>query len=1168
MSSANIIKSLGASALLISSLHLAGCGGGDSGGDDSSTPPPSNSQPVVSISGETEVTEGNTLAISAVASDSDGSIASYSWQYISGPEVTLTGSDSENVSFTAPELDDDAQLVLEVTVTDDKGATASAQVTIALKRKVLSVTITGLVTDEPIKSSSVAVQVGDETFNVIADDNGNYSVDIEVDDSFASKLVRLVALGNNAINPEVEFISQLRSVATLLSQAGEDGKLTKDENFGVNITNVTTSEFALIKRDHGEIEDEQALDNALLAVDADEKLLLAALIKIVVDNDDYELPEGVESTLELISNADDIDDFVNTVDSQDPNLIESTKNEIKEDDDLVDETVSEVTGEYLLMMPQHYRTTVGQLNFNDDGSGYASFVNVDTSFTWQQDAQNVAISLEQPAVVSCSYPTYEGAQREACAYLVDLSMTILLENDANRTVEFYSKYEDRWTDTQEVSNTTESTSNFSLIDKQQTIAITADELVGTWLIDGSSEFYGFSSAVAFDLLAGGAGKLTDNDKEPVDITWLVDGNRLVITSSDESVPFDYEIWLIKDLQVGYQFTASLNAKSDSTTRTSTGLMVKDNQLAFSREELLGKWTVYLGYNSPQTDLHYDVYDDGLMNFNLNQNYRSWQVNPEGEFLRHNYFTSNGIQPICPEGEECQVYSEFSQRLLASSNNQYFTYRKYRFFNSDGTERVVDYSSHLRNFSVVDSYGVTRFAPYWLEENASFDENGYPINIGYIELYAPKEKGVETIKVETLYNDSTEQLEYLLTFTYLGASDQVEYSLASGKLLFADLQVEITDFDRNYLTVCIYSQGSVCNEADIQKWYFDQELAAEQVENTRPEPTHPLDGAWQITDEPDVVVVIRDGKWVHVQSEADADVDDAFAGYEIGDFTWNEETGEFVVTLTEDTNGTFGLDEDETILASVEGDTLTLNINGEGNFVLTRIYDSSNPLVGAYIKGSISDGNFFMAVFKDDGYFIELEHETGYEPGVTGSVYTTESDPSGDPNTLSVTVDYYTNQLDIPAEQDPFFVIQPLGNKIIWHDGSDLGVMQRVTDVTSNEIEFTEEDVLGQHILRYVTDDGTGQVDLAIDIMTDDARFEINGELRVVEWSIELGQLKLYSPLELEGDSAYGVIISPVAVINDDAGFSVSAFGFEAPDNHPDKEDPELYINVMGSMLKQ
>ncbi|MEL7288071.1 MAG: hypothetical protein AAGJ57_12220, partial [Pseudomonadota bacterium] len=292
-----------------------------------STASATNKNPTVSISSDSSVTEGGELVLQATATDSDGTIASYAWQQTSGPELTLSGSDTSKLTITAPEIEEDADVAVSLTVTDDDGATATAKVTIELKRKVLSVTITGIVTDEPIINSSIVVQIGDEQFAITADAEGRYSVNIEVDDSDAAELVKLVALGNNAIDPGVEFVSQLKSITTLISQAGADGTLSKDENFGVNITNVSTAEFALLSRDGTDIDSEQALDDALLAVDADEKLLLAALIKIIVDNDDYELPEGVDTTLDLISSAEQIDDFINTVESQDPGLIDSTKEE-------------------------------------------------------------------------------------------------------------------------------------------------------------------------------------------------------------------------------------------------------------------------------------------------------------------------------------------------------------------------------------------------------------------------------------------------------------------------------------------------------------------------------------------------------------------------------------------------------------------------------------------------------------------------------------------------------------------------------------------------------------------------------------------------------------------------------------------------------------------------
>lgn len=1168
MYSQSRIKTLGAAALLVSSLHLAGCGGSDD--DDSPAPQPtSNNKPTVSISSDAEVIEGSELSVTATATDSDGSITSYAWKYISGPQVELSGSDDKQVSFTAPDIEVDEQLVLEVTVTDDKGATATAAVTINIKRKALSVTITGIVTDEPIASPNVAVMVGDEEFQIIADDSGKYSIEIEVDDSYANKLVRLVALGNNSINPEVEFISQLRSVATLVSQAGDDGKLTKDENFGVNITNVTTAEFALLSRDNTEVEDEQALDKALLAVDADEKLLLAALIKIIVDNDAYELPEGIDSTLDLIGNADDIENFINSVNSKDSELIETVKQTIKEDDELVDGTVGAISGQYILMAPKFYSAAASQLDFNDDGTGTYSSYEVNATFTWQQQENDISISLTEPALVSCSYPSDGSEQQEECIYLNALGLTVLLENEANKSVEFFSEFETKITGNADTKQTNSSTSNLTLIPKERTLAIPSSDLIGTWYVERVSRLYGFSEAISLNLAEGGTGTLVDNTKAPIAINWSVTGNQLMVTSEAEELSFNYSFWLIKDVTVGYHFVASLEAKDDSATRTANGLMVKDNSLAFEGSALLGKWTIYQGQNVPQTDLHYDVYEDGLMNFNLDQNYRSWAIDSEGKFIRNNYYTDSGVQPVCDNpNNDCVVYSEFSQQLLAENNGHYYTYRKYRFFNNDGSERVEDYSSHIREFSVSAEYGVAKFAPYWLENNSGFDANGYPTDENYITLYTPKERAVASVTIATTYNAELDKNEYTLTQQYQGATTENNYTLAAGKILFGTMKAEISDFDRDYLTVCVYAQSAMCTEADKQRWYFDVAKAQQQIVVVRPTPAHPLDGAWQLADEPDVVVVLRDGKWIQVQSLAKDDEDDGFAGYEYGDFTWNADTGEFSVQLEDDTNGNFGLNDTGAKTLTVDGDVMTLNIEDEGEVIFSRIYDPSNPLVGAYIEGSISGGDFFMAVFKEDGYFIELEHTQEYDPGITGSTYTVASDPSGDPSTLSVTVDYFTNQLDGLSEADPYFVVQPRGNKIIWHDGDDFGVMQRVTDVDANEIEFTEEDVLGQHILRYVTDDGTGQVDLAIDIMTNDARFEINGELRVVEWSIELGQLKLYSPLELEGDSAYGVVISPQAVINGGDGFAVSVFGFEAPDNHPDMEDPELFINVAGSMLKQ
>ena len=64
------------------------------------------------------------------SSDPDGTIESYSWTQIAGTAVTLTGADTAIPSFTAP--DTPATLAFKLTVTDDKGATASDRVNVVV----------------------------------------------------------------------------------------------------------------------------------------------------------------------------------------------------------------------------------------------------------------------------------------------------------------------------------------------------------------------------------------------------------------------------------------------------------------------------------------------------------------------------------------------------------------------------------------------------------------------------------------------------------------------------------------------------------------------------------------------------------------------------------------------------------------------------------------------------------------------------------------------------------------------------------------------------------------------------------------------------------------------------------------------------------------------------
>lgn len=95
------------------------------GADKGNNPPTANpgpkqvvrSQDVVTLSGKDSF-------------DSDGVIQSFQWKQISGPSVMMSKASNSTSQFIVPQVFTPTNLVFELTVTDDKGATGAARVTV------------------------------------------------------------------------------------------------------------------------------------------------------------------------------------------------------------------------------------------------------------------------------------------------------------------------------------------------------------------------------------------------------------------------------------------------------------------------------------------------------------------------------------------------------------------------------------------------------------------------------------------------------------------------------------------------------------------------------------------------------------------------------------------------------------------------------------------------------------------------------------------------------------------------------------------------------------------------------------------------------------------------------------------------------------------------------
>ena len=92
----------------------------------------SNTPPVANA-GRGQTVDANTpVTLSGSGSDADGTIVSYRWRQTSGTPVALSGASTQTASFTAPDVDADEELVFQLTVTDDGGASDVDMVTVTV----------------------------------------------------------------------------------------------------------------------------------------------------------------------------------------------------------------------------------------------------------------------------------------------------------------------------------------------------------------------------------------------------------------------------------------------------------------------------------------------------------------------------------------------------------------------------------------------------------------------------------------------------------------------------------------------------------------------------------------------------------------------------------------------------------------------------------------------------------------------------------------------------------------------------------------------------------------------------------------------------------------------------------------------------------------------------
>ncbi|MFK8016963.1 MAG: hypothetical protein AB8G17_16160 [Gammaproteobacteria bacterium] len=188
------------------------------------------------------------------------------------------------------------------------------------------ITLSGIVTDNPIVNASIMVRVANNAFGDAppTGSNGEFTVDITSENPAA--LVSAEAL--DAVNG-VKLSAVLDTFSNYTSQA-RNGVVA-----GVKITNVTTALQVLAERlaSDGSIDSYSEYTQLAEAVSGEELFELAAALKVVIENiDGSVLPAGINDTVELAhAIADGSSSFLSDLTIAAPEALSEARNKLLTD---------------------------------------------------------------------------------------------------------------------------------------------------------------------------------------------------------------------------------------------------------------------------------------------------------------------------------------------------------------------------------------------------------------------------------------------------------------------------------------------------------------------------------------------------------------------------------------------------------------------------------------------------------------------------------------------------------------------------------------------------------------------------------------------------------------------------------------------------------------------
>lgn len=326
-------------------------------------------------------------SFSVEATDSDGTIKSYEWKQLRGPDLKMTGANTATIQFTVPAVIDPNQFVtISVRVTDDDGDAASYIYGRPIEQNMLEFKLTGRLTDPALAGATVVAHKGSLPVVTKAGSNGEFNLTVSTDDDETNLMAVL-----QAIKADNDKLSYYALIPDLASRKATDTIL-------LNAFSTAWYAALLVANDGKAPTDLTTLKQAEHSADVTNLTEQAAVLDIIV-NGKAQLPASSDSLTSLLLNKTHYADFVYELTSKSPRIVNETTEALLANSQLLPANVS-------LELPQHSIFEISaavpgffgggsiRFEFTADQNGLMTNAWVTESFKWEQNQSQFQLSWQ------------------------------------------------------------------------------------------------------------------------------------------------------------------------------------------------------------------------------------------------------------------------------------------------------------------------------------------------------------------------------------------------------------------------------------------------------------------------------------------------------------------------------------------------------------------------------------------------------------------------------------------------------------------------------------------------------------------------------------------------------------------------------------------------------